>query len=86
MVRFLAIGIDPDRADEIQARLMAVAGAEGVAADTPGSWSRRARYHRRAILAGDAPLPEKVRRALAERRGELWVGKRRLRELPQRVR
>jgi len=60
MLSYLARAIDPDQADQIAARLLAAAGPDGVGEDTDGSWSRRARRYRRAIVAGDAPLPSRI--------------------------
>lgn len=67
-LRFLALGLDPDRADELEARLVAAAGAE-VAPDTEGSFRWRQRRYQACVLAGTAPLPTHITRPLALHRG-----------------
>lgn len=63
-LRFLALGLDPDRDEEIEARLVAAAGQD-VAPDTEGASRWRQRRYHACLLAGTAPLPISIARPLA---------------------
>lgn len=63
-LRFLALGLDPDRDEEIEARLVAAAGGD-LAPDTDGARRWRQRRYHACVLAGTAPLPVEIARPLA---------------------
>jgi transcriptional regulator with XRE-family HTH domain len=58
-LRFIALGLDPDRADEITGDLVTAAGVD-LAPDTDGTWRWRRRRYEACVLAGTAPLPADI--------------------------
>jgi transcriptional regulator with XRE-family HTH domain len=72
LLHVLSLALDPDRAAEIEARLVD-ATLPDIAVATDG-WTRyRRRHYERAVLAGLAPLPSRIAASLREGRGEFHI-------------
>lgn len=55
MAHALAVGIDPEAFEAIRDRLVAAAGPDGLAADTPGWWRYRVKRLEWAEIDGHLP-------------------------------